>query len=192
MNPFPPGIEPVEDLSPSLWVQEALKDWPAGPFRVRDLVPPVFESYARVLHRLYRPTDGRIPTGSWVERAAELGRELGPTTDWHALTGPNSDEGQRDDWRPGEGSLIEQEVKTLASVLSDHTATPLGCWFAMWSGWGDLSGASGVLYRIRGGPIAELRMRWKSWLESTQARREAARLKRFPLLGQSGRSYCAV
>ncbi len=85
--------------------------------------------------------------------------------------------------------MIEEEAKTLASVLSDHSATPLGCWFAMWSGWGDLSGASGVLYRIRGGPIAELRMRWKSWLESTQARREAARLKRFPLLGQSGRSY---
>jgi hypothetical protein len=189
MTPFPTGIEPVEDLSPSVWVQEALKDWPAGQFRVRDLIPPVFEAYARILHRPSKPTDGRIPTSSWAERAAELGRELGSKTNWDELKGPNSDEGQRDDWGPGEGSLIEQEAKTLASVLSGHTATPLECWFAMWSGWGDLSGGSSALYRRGGGPIAELLIRWRNRLESWQARREAARLKTFPLLGQSGRSY---
>jgi hypothetical protein len=67
MSAFPPGLEPVEDLSPSVWVQEALKDRPAGGFRVRDLVPPVFEAYARILHRPYRPGDERIPTGTWAE-----------------------------------------------------------------------------------------------------------------------------
>jgi hypothetical protein len=189
MIPFPAGLEPVEDLSPSVWVQEALKDWPAGQFRVRDLIPPVFEAYARILHRPSRPTDGRIPTGSWAERAAELGRELGPMTDRDELAGLNSDEGQRDDWGPGEGSLIEQEAKTLVSVLSGYTATPLECWFAMWSGWGDLSGGSSALYRLGGGRIAELKFRWRNRLESWRARREAARLKTFPLLGQSGRSY---
>jgi hypothetical protein len=189
MSAFPPCLEPVDDLSPSFWVQEALRDWPAGRFRVRDLIPPVFEAYVRILHRPYKPTDGRIPTGSRAERAAELGRELGPKTNWEELKGPTSDEGQRGDWGPGEGSLIEQEAKTLVSVLSGHTSTPFECWFAMWSGWGDLSGASGDLYRTRGGPIVELKVRWRNRLESWQARREAARLKTFPLLGQSGRSY---
>jgi hypothetical protein len=85
--------------------------------------------------------------------------------------------------------LIEQEAKTLVSVLSGYTATPLECWFAMWSGWGDLSGGSSALYRLGGGRIAELKFRWRNRLESWRARREAARLKTFPLLGQSGRSY---
>jgi hypothetical protein len=189
MTPFPPGLESVEDLSPSVWVQEALKDWPSGRFHVRDLIPPVFEAYARILHRPYRPGDGSIPTGTWAECAAEVGQELGPEMDWDELTGPGFDEGQGDNGMPGEGSLIEQEVKILAPVLSGHTTTQLECWFAMWSGWGELSGGSGVLYRSRGGPIAELMIRWRNRLESWQARREAARLKTFPLLGQSGRSY---
>jgi hypothetical protein len=188
MIPIPAGLEPVEDLRPSVWVQEALKDWPAGQFRVRDLIPPMFEAYARILHRLSKPTDGRIPTGSWAERAAELGRELGSTTNWDELKGPNSDEGQQDDWRPDEGSLIEQETETLASLLAGHTSTPSDCWFAMWSGWGDLSGGSSALYRSGGG-IAELKFRWRNRLGSWRARREAARLKTFSLLGQSGRSY---
>jgi hypothetical protein len=189
MPTFPPGLQPVEDLSPSLWVQKALKDWPAERFRVRDLVPPLFEAYARIMHRPRRPTDGRAPTGSWVERAAELGRGLGPETSWDELKGPNSDEGREDDRRPDEGSLIVQEAEALASLLSGHTSTPSACWFAMWSGWGELSGGSSVLRRSRGGPIAELPLRWRSWLENWRARREAARLNTFPLLGRSGRSY---
>jgi hypothetical protein len=192
MSPFSPGLEPVEDLSPSVWVQQALKDRPAERFRVRDLVPPVFVAYARILHRPYKPGDGRIPTGTWAERAAELGRELGPETDWEELEGTMSDGVLKDDWTPGQGSLIEQEVGTLAPFLYGHTTTPLECWFAMWSGWGDLSGASGVLYRSPQRTIAELRIRWRNWFESWQARREAARLKTFPLLGRSGRSYVLV
>ena len=189
MSTFPRGLDPVEDLSPSLWVQEALKDWPAESFRVRDLVPPVFEAYARILHRPNRPTDGRIPTGSWAERAGEVGRELGPTADRDVLKGPNTDEGRGDDWRAEEGSLIELEAEALGSLLSGHTSTSLDCWFALWSGWGDISGGSEVLYRTRGGTVAELSIRLRSWLESWRARREAAGLKTFPLLGQSGRSY---
>jgi hypothetical protein len=189
MPTFPPGLEPVEDLSPSLWVQKALKDWPAERFRVRDLVPPVFEAYARILRRQRRPTDGRIPTGSWAERAAEMGRGLGPQTTWDELRGPNPDEGERDDWRPDGGSLIEHEAEILASFFFDHTSTPKDCWFALWSGWGELSGGSSALYRTRGRPIAELQIRWRNWLENRRARGEAARMKTFPLLGQSGRSY---
>jgi hypothetical protein len=47
---FPPGLEPVDDVGPAAWVIDALHDWPSGPFRVRHLVPPVFEAYARIPH----------------------------------------------------------------------------------------------------------------------------------------------
>lgn len=87
MIEFPPGLEPAKDLSSSVWVQEALRDRPQRPFRVLDLVPPVFEAYARVLHRPHRLGDGREPTGTWHERAAELGRLPGPETSWRDLDG---------------------------------------------------------------------------------------------------------
>lgn len=170
-------------------MQEALKDWPAGPFCVLDLVPPVFESYARILHRLYKPTDGRIPTGSWAERAEQLGRTLGPKTSWYELTGTNFADGlARDAWVPNEGSSSEEEVRVIASRLGGHTTTPLECWFSMWSGWGgELSGGIGYLNRV-GGPISELKMRWRTRREGKRARREAARFRTFPLLG-GRRSY---
>jgi hypothetical protein len=190
MSPFPPGLEPIEDLRQADWVREALKYWPRGRgFLVHDLVPPIFESYARILHRAHRPEDRRYPTGRWADRAEQLGRTFGPETSWYELTGTNFADGPaRDAWVPNEGSSSEEEVKSLAALLSGYTSTPSACWFAMWSGWGDLSGGSSALYRSGGG-IAELKFRWRNRLESQRARREAARLKTFPLLGQSGRSY---
>jgi hypothetical protein len=189
MNRFPPGLEPVDDLTPAAWVEEALKDWPSGrSFLVRDLVPPVYEAYARILHRAHRPEDRGNPTGTWAERATQLGRPLGSETSWYDLTGTNLADGPgRDAWVPSEGGLSEQEATTLAALLSGHTTTPLGCWFAMWSGWGEISGGSSPLYPVSG-PITELRMRRRTRREGRRARREAARLKAFPLLG-GGRSY---
>jgi hypothetical protein len=61
---FPVGLEPVDDLTPATWVREALAEWPSGPFKVSDLIPPVFDAYARVLHRPHRPTDRETPGGS--------------------------------------------------------------------------------------------------------------------------------
>lgn len=188
MPSFPAGLEPVDDLSPAAWVEAALKDWPAGRFRVRHLIPPVFEAYARILHRPYRPQDGRFPTGSWAERADLLGISLGPETGRREIEGPRTQDLDPDAWTLPDGSLNEGEIQALVSLLGDYTSMHR-CWFAIWSGWGDLSGGSSALYRTRGGTIADLRIRWRNRLESWQARREAARLKTFSLLGQSGRSY---
>ncbi len=150
MSPFPPGLEPVEDLSESVWVQEALKDWPSGRrFIVRDLVPPIFEAYARILHRPLLLADDR--------------------------------------WSLKEGSLSVPEASALSSFLAAHTSDPTACWFAMWSGWGELSGGTVSLYPV-GGPINELKMRRRTRLEGERARREAARFRTFSALG-GGRSY---
>jgi hypothetical protein len=189
MSPFPPGLEPIEDLGHADWVREALKYWPRGrEFLVRDLVPPIFEAYARILHRAHRPEDRRYPTGRWAERAEQLGRTLGPETSWYELTGTNFADGPaRDAWVPNEGNSSKEEVRAIASGLAGHTTTPLECWFAMWSGWGDLSGGIAPLYRV-GGPISELKMRWRTRREGKRVRREGARFRTFPLLG-GRRSY---
>jgi hypothetical protein len=189
MIQFPRGLEPLDELSPANWVRENLTDWPRGrELLVRDLVPPVFEAYTRILHRAHRPEDGRYPTGRWAEQAEELGRTLGPETSWYELTGTNLAHGPaRAAWVPNEGSLSEEEVRIIASRLAGHTATPLTCWFAMWSGWGELSGGTGSLYPV-GGPISALKMRLRARREGKRARKEAARLRTFALLG-AARSY---
>jgi hypothetical protein len=187
MRLFPPGLEPVKDLSPSVWMQEALKDWPAGRFHVRDLVPRVFEAYARTLHRPHRPGDSRIPTGTWAERAAELGRPLGPETTWRDLDVARPDGSETRAWSLGEGSLSEREAAALASILEAHTSTPGICWFATWSGWG-LLGGSDYLVQARG-MFPGWRARRRADVRARRERRELAKLSTFELLGRSGRSY---
>jgi hypothetical protein len=188
MTGLPPGLGLVTDLTSANWVREALRDWPRGrPFMVSDLVPPVFEAYARVLHRTRRPADGLQPTGTWAERATALGRDLGPETTWWRLMGTAPYEGATEQG-PDEGRLSESEVATLASFLGAHTADPSACWFALWSGFGFL-GADGVLYRRRGGVLAELGVWVRGAVRDRQQRRASRRLATFDLLGQSGRSY---
>jgi hypothetical protein len=192
MIEFPRGLEPVEDLSPAAWVQEALKDWPSGrSFLVRDLVPPVYEAYARILHRAHRPEDRGQPTGTWSERATQLGRPLGSETTWHDLTGTKVVDGPaRDAWMPTEGGWSEEEVRVVVTLLSDLTATPLGCWFAMWSGWGEISGGTSSLSPLDR-PTNGLRLRWRVRPKPSRARSQAARFKTFALLG-GGRSYLLI
>ncbi len=187
MSVFPEGLEPVTDLTAAAWVEEALGEWPARPFHVRDLVPPVFDAYARVLHRTRRPADGGPPTGTWAERAAALGRDLGPETTWRTLLGTAPYEGGMDHG-PDEGSLNESEVAKLVEFLGTHTADPRACWFALWSGFGFL-GAEGRLHRRRSGALAEMGLWLRGAVQNLRQRQESRRFATFDLLGQSGRSY---
>ena len=187
MSVFPEGLEPITDLTPAAWVEGSLGAWPARPFHVRDLVPPVFDAYARVLHRTRRSDDGPQPTGTWAERATALGRDLGPETTWWSLLG-TAPYGEGADHGPDEGRLSESEVATLVSFLGARTADPGACWFALWSGFGVLGG-EGALYRTRGGVLAELVAWRRRVVQDFRERRASRRLATFKLLGQSGRSY---
>jgi hypothetical protein len=186
MGGLPAGLDPVEDLSPAKWVREALKEWPSGPFRVRDLVPPVFEAYARILHRPHRPTDVHEPTGSWAERALQRGRQLGPETTREDLGLSTSDP-----WSVEEGSLSEAEVSSLTRLLSAQGSESQTCWFALWSGSGFLH--PGSSYFLAGGsPVQRVQaaaMRLKEGFAAWRATAAFERVPTFDLLGRSGRSY---
>jgi hypothetical protein len=135
--------------------------------------------------------DREGPTGTWAERATQLGRHLGPETDWWELTGTTFAGAVRDGWTPYEGSLSESEVERLVSLLIQHTSTQHDCWFGLWSGFGILH--PGSSFFLVGGSFGQ---RWATRIarckERSAARRErraGARLATFDLLGQSGRSY---
>jgi hypothetical protein len=194
MSRFPPSLEPVEDLGPAEWVRQALKDWPAGRFHVRELVPPVFEAYARVLHRPLLLSDGREPSETWRERAAELGRSFTSETRLTELEVMDPTGSVEEGWSLNEGSLSVSEATTLSSFLAAHTPDPTTCWFAVWSGF-TLDTASSYLL-AHGGSLRQRletrRVRLREWREARKARRAARRVATFDLLGQSGRSYVLI
>ena len=182
---FPPGLEPVDDLAPAMWVREALKDWPRGRrFIVSDLVPPVFEAYARILHRPIHHVDGRW--GTWAEASPGGDLPLDPESPW---TGSRSSGGGG--WSLGEGSLSVPEVTMLTPVLRAHTGDPSVCWFALWSGFGFLD--PGSSYLLAGGSLSQRLatrvVRAKEWMATKRARMAQGRFSTFDLLGPSGRSY---
>lgn len=182
MIQFPPGLEPAKDLSSSIWVQEALRDRPERPFRVRDLCTSRFEAYARILHRPRRPADVQISTGTWRARASEVGVPLGLETRWEDLEGPGSDT-----WALWPGEMMGPEVGTLAGFLAEHTSSADSCSFGFWSGWGHLD-ATGALY-MSGGSLIQRLATWRVRAdERRRNRRNRRRLRRLPTFPTHGGS----
>jgi hypothetical protein len=127
----------VTDLTPALWVAEALWTWKEKeqrPVRVGSVVPDGFEAYARIFHPA-RSEGGRVP---WAEVAADMGTRLGPETQWWELMGGA---GRSKEWKDAEaidGSLPEGQglLSGLGKLLEAFTSTPERCWFCLWDGFG--------------------------------------------------------
>ncbi|WP_127130347.1 hypothetical protein [Georgenia sp. SYP-B2076] len=129
----------VEDASPASWLAGRL----TGPIgTVVGTVPDGYAAYARVLHPVDRH-DGTQPV-TWAQVSEVTGRQVHPTVQWHALIGSDDpyDRGS-DVWpdgRPEWGNLSVAPLQALCDVLAAHTTTPQHCYFALWEGWGQLSG----------------------------------------------------
>ena len=104
----------VQDVSAGAWVHEGLSLFADGHrgHLVGDVVPPVFEAYARILHPAYR----RI--GPAVGEVEHRGR------------------GQPGLWDEGPliGDLDGATARALIAVLASFTTTADRCWFAIWEG----------------------------------------------------------
>jgi hypothetical protein len=172
MSAFPEGLDPVEDLTAARWVTSAVQDRTDGPLLVRDMVPAIFEAYARILHQVRTEDEGRASNDTWSRRAAELGRELEPTTSWWDLIGTAPFRSRPGDPMPEMGRLMKHEAKGLASIL-DTSGDQNGCWFGIWSGWGFLSPGGRAELRPMGSWFTEWRERRRS---DREARRQAIRL----------------
>jgi hypothetical protein len=176
MRRSPPDLEPVRDLTPAAWVEEALRDMPVRPFRVRDLVPPVFEAYTRILHRPYRDVDG--VTRTWKEVGADLGRRVSPDTSWHDMTRGAA---ERRWVSPFEGTLTEEEGRDLVPLLEGATGTPASCWFAYWSGW-DFPEIRGHYYYARSWRSV-MWERWHKGAGGSRTHRRRGRRRAFAIQG---------
>jgi hypothetical protein len=178
---FPPGLEPVHDLAPVAWVRKAIGEHPGRRLLVGDLVPPVFDAYARVLHRIRVEEAGQPLIRTWTERATELGHRLGPTATWWDVIGIPPFGAGSGDPQPEIGRLTKHEVESLASAL-DPSDGQDACWFGIWSGWGFLSAGGHGELRPRGSWFSELRQRRR--VEREAPRDEAHEPPRTTVIGE--------
>ena len=150
------------DVGAATWVVSRI--FQRGRLTATDLVPDVFEAYARIFHPVFASTGESAPQPlvlRWSEIARRAGTPLSASTGWAGLANPSyrdarertaelsqhdlqdivnasySDEGIREA-KPPEGSLEQSECESLAEALADFTTTPDSCWFALWPGYGML------------------------------------------------------
>ncbi len=179
-----PDVELITDLGPAEWFSATLEPWGRHGVRLASFMPDGFESYARVLHP-FELWDGRTTTyRRWSDVAAERGASIDAETfaeqvageDWEAIGGNH----------PSEGEIPEAVCASLVRTLAGATKTPAACWFAVWSGWGMLSGAR-IVPSISASSVKEQRAH-----QQAQRATEAA-LQATPQItavhGSSGRHY---
>nr|KEP23763.1 hypothetical protein DA06_05000 [Georgenia sp. SUBG003] len=130
----------VEDVSPADWLAIRVTGRPGT---VVGTVPSGYEAYARLLHPV-EFHDGRREPTTWARVAEITGRHVHPTVQWHSLIGTTDPWGRSapgwPDGQPEQGNLALAPLQTLCDALAPHTTTPEDCYFALWSGWGQLTG----------------------------------------------------
>jgi hypothetical protein len=130
---------PVEtDLSLADWIVEACQGQLPG--TVASLVPPVFESYARVFHPAVRYRGDEDVDVTWAEVAAANRTTAHALMEWGSITGSMEffdEDNQSPLWddAPAMGHLPEHVAERLATVLRRHTTTPEDCWFGLSDSW---------------------------------------------------------
>ncbi|QNI04899.1 hypothetical protein GAN17_00160 [Mycobacterium kubicae] len=154
----------VDDVRPARWLTERIHTFAAD---VGSLLPDTFDAYARVFHPAH---DGGVPV-PWADIARANNKTVHPQMQFNRLLGYASRyvAGYRAEQAglfndaPAVGTLPAEIARTLARMFTRHTADAGDCWFAVWTGWGDLHeafhshptfGLPGRDYYLAHGPVA--------------------------------------
>ncbi len=117
------ALQQVDGALAGAWIKPALEgDWGG---RVKNLVPQIYEAYARVFHPV-TSEDGKPVT--WEEVARRLGTVAHREMQWHAIVGSWDSSNFTDSrWPGGRPDIMEPPVavvEALRPLLARHTATP--------------------------------------------------------------------
>ena len=147
VDPFqirhPGGVQLQRDVTPADWIASRLMPWgrDAGT-RVCSIVPTDYRRYLRVFHHAEEQVGDGWKRCRWDEVANRTGHVMHPTAQFSRFRWPHS---------PPERQLDRIEASCLIDVLRGQTTTHADCWFAIWHGYGELSGAVGFLHLRRRG-----------------------------------------
>ena len=125
--------------------------------RVRDLVPPCFESYARILHSPHMegtagPGYRLDPVTSWSETARDIGVVVTAGTRWKDISGAYGEPAMTPRlgvvMAPDEGRLERDQFSHIGRYLASHSDGPL--FVAVWTGWEPIGEAADLSRRGSG------------------------------------------
>jgi hypothetical protein len=127
------------------WIAAALD-------RFAKLVPDGYPAYGRILHPAEEPRgEGWAPV-SWASVAARTGRAMHPLVQFERLVAGAGWEGTE----PDIGRLPDGELGALLRLLAGATGTPDRCWYCVWDGYGELTGAVASLTASSDEPLGIL------------------------------------
>ncbi len=133
------SYQSAPDAGAASWVVAGLRGFAES---VLSVVPEGFEAYGRIFHPAWKgEPEGPV---RWRDVAQANGRAAHRAMQWPSITGSfrfvhGASQPGVWDREPEEGSLPQELVPVLASVLSRHTGTPGQCCFAVWDGYGCLA-----------------------------------------------------
>lgn len=116
------------------WLVNSL--FPFETYLAGSVVPPGYEAYARILH----PAQSISKYVTWAEITTWSGRVYHPEMQFEAIATPS--QGHIMGAKPWDGQvpfhMPLSQVKILARVLKQFTATPDKLWYLVWEGHGSL------------------------------------------------------
>jgi hypothetical protein len=152
---------PAPDAAAAAWIAPRLVEQFGA---VCGTIPTGYDAYARILH----PADpgGGAPL-RWAEVAEANGRTMHPLAQFERISTPAPRRGEptplHDIQPPIPGDLAPEALRGLCEVLQRHTPDASRCWFAVWEGWGELTGASTVVTFASPGPPPPIRRAPSQW-----------------------------
>lgn len=118
------ALELSNDVAQADWIVCKLR----SDYTVGMLVPPVFESYARLLHAIaVDGLNGRV-VKRWHDIAVEHGRVVHATVQFSKLCSSNA-------LAPRPGSLPIEDACALVECIRRFSTER--CWFGFWEGYGN-------------------------------------------------------
>ena len=138
MDNQPP--DPAPDAVAAAWIAPRLVEQFGAVCRT---IPIGFDAYARIFH----PADpGRVALLRWAEVAEANGRIMHPLAQFDRISAPaprrRVPTPLHDIQPPMTGDLAPEALRVLCEILARYPPEAAQCWFAVWEGWGDLTGGT--------------------------------------------------
>ena len=154
-------VRPTAAIERGEWVIDELHGWGT----LASIVPPRFESYARIFHAASArtrwwtgeesdpppinpritnrvPHSGNVHQERWAEAARRWGTVFHPQAQWGSIIAAYRQPGFGMDGlgysEPRPGRMELGELAVVAGVLARHTTTPGDCIATLWEGHGEL------------------------------------------------------
>jgi hypothetical protein len=180
-------LTPSDEVEAADWIRERLH--PFAAYDVGAVVPTGFDAYARVFHPASTSRDWKEEEVRWSDVARWSGRTVHAEMQFHAIAAPANPDlaAEAPPWsgEPRLGVLSRSQAGALIGLLSGFTSTRDSCWFCLWDGYGQVTGAIAFLTAVKDGspPKAGARRtpRWHLGARSPRPTRSQPERKRVRL-----------